>query len=168
MPVCPKGKPFTHKQQQELSNCSMDDGQMPPTVKKNDTSNSLNKLSFQQFKSSNCRLCITIAGYIALHMNYLIFDFCCSSKTPAVRGDLSPESPATPPTVRLRKKAYSDLPPKPIPLLSLSADEDSPTKPPGASKMDSAVESGDKSPINRTHSLPTDKVPKLELSCKSL
>ena len=84
--------------------------------------------------------------------------------------DLSPESPLTPPTVRLRKKAYSDLAPVPIPLLSLSADEESPTKPPKASLT---VEIEDKHRVHRTHSLPAAReqrlssVPKLELSCKS-
>ena len=84
--------------------------------------------------------------------------------------DLSPESPLTPPTVRLRKKAYSDLAPVPIPLLSLSADEESPTKPPTASLT---VETEDKHRVHRTHSLPAEReqrlssVPKLELSCKS-
>ena len=84
--------------------------------------------------------------------------------------DLSPESPLTPPTVRLRKKAYSDLASVAIPLLSLSADEESPSKPPTASLT---VETDDKYRIHRTHSLPAERehrlsaVPKLELSCKS-
>ena len=84
--------------------------------------------------------------------------------------DLSPESPLTPPTVRLRKKAYSDLASGAIPLLSLSADEESPSKPPTASLT---VETDDKYRIHRTHSLPAEReqrlsaVPKLELSCKS-
>ncbi|KAL9951872.1 hypothetical protein ACROYT_G044611 [Oculina patagonica] len=80
--------------------------------------------------------------------------------------DLSPDSPLTPPTVRLRKKAYSDLAPIPIPLLSLSADEESPTKPPTASLT---VETEDRHRVHRTHSLPAERhklptVPKLELS----
>ena len=83
--------------------------------------------------------------------------------------DLSSESSLTPPTVRLRKKAYSDLAPVPIPLLSLSADEESPTKPPTASLT---VETEGKYRVPRTHSLPAERdhrlsaVPKLELSCK--
>ena len=92
----------------------------------------------------------------------------CSSLTPVER-DLSPDSPLTPPTVRLRKKAYSDLSPVPIPMLSLSADEESPTKPPTASLT---VETEEKYRVERTHSLPSERdkrlsaVPKLELSRK--
>ena len=87
--------------------------------------------------------------------------------------DLSADSPSTPPTVRLRKKAYSDLSPVPIPLLSLSADEESPIKPPASSPANLTVETEDKQRVQRTHSLPGEKaekilaeVPKVELSRK--
>ena len=87
--------------------------------------------------------------------------------------DLSPESPSTPTTVRLRKKAYSDLSTSPIPRLSLSADEESPTKPPASSPANLTVETGDKQPVQGTHSPPGSKdkkgsrrSSKLELSCK--
>ena len=85
--------------------------------------------------------------------------------------DFNPGSPLTPPTVRLRKKAYSDLAPVPIPLLSLSAGEESPTNPPAAS-FTVETETEDKYRVQRTHSLPDEggrrlsSVPKLELSCK--
>ena len=95
------------------------------------------------------------------------------SLTPGELG-LSPDSPTTPPTVRLRKKAYSDLSPVPIPMLSLSADEESPTKPPASTPSSLTVETEDRHRVQRTHSLPGQKrdklsaqVPKLELSCKS-
>lgn len=71
--------------------------------------------------------------------------------------DLSPESPSTPTTVRLRKKAYSDLSTSPIPRLSLSADEESPTKPPASSPASLTVETGDKQPVQGTHSPPGNK-----------
>lgn len=83
--------------------------------------------------------------------------------------DFNPGSPLTPPTVRLRKKAYSDLAPVPIPLLSLSAGEESPTNPPAAS-FTVETETEDKYRVQRTHSLPDEggrrlsSVPKLELS----
>lgn len=100
----------------------------------------------------------------------IILTFFFSSLTPVER-DVSPFSPLTPPTVRLRKKAYSDLAPVPIPLLSLSADEESPTKP-SAAGLTVETETADKYRIQRTHSLPGEggrrlsSVPKLELSCK--
>lgn len=106
--------------------------------------------------------------FVTAHLLHLFF----SSLTPVER-DLSPESPSTPPTVRLRKKAYSDLSPVPIPLLSLSADEESPTKPPASSPANLTVETEEKQRVQRTSSFPSDKnkklsagVPKLELSCK--
>ena len=107
---------------------------------------------------------------ILLYLDYLSSGISCFSSLSPIGRDLSPESPLTPPTVRLRKKAYSDLAPVPIPLLSLSADEDSPTKPPTASLT---VETEDKHRVHRTHSLPAERdnrlprVPKLELSRKS-
>ena len=84
---------------------------------------------------------------------------------------MSPESPITPPTVRLRKKAYSDL--SPIPLLSLSTDEESPTHSPASTSARLTTETEARHRVHRTHSLPSEKrdtlranAPKLELSRK--
>ena len=95
------------------------------------------------------------------------------SLTPVELG-LSPESPITPPTVRLRKKAYSDLSPVPIPMLALSADEESPSKPSASSPASLTVETEDRQRVQRTRSFPGEMaeklladVPKLELSRKS-
>lgn len=103
---------------------------------------------------------------------YSYCDFRFRSLTP-IELDLSPESPSTPTTVRLRKKAFSDLSTSPIPRLSLSADEESPTKPSASSPASLTVEIGDKQPVQGTHSLPGNKdkkgsrsTSKLELSCK--
>ncbi|CAH3170099.1 unnamed protein product [Porites evermanni] len=82
---------------------------------------------------------------------------------------VSPESPITPPTVRLRKKAYSDL--SPVPLLSLSTDEESPTHSPASTSARLTTETEARHRVHRTHSLPSEKrdtlsanAPKLELS----